>query len=215
MNNPMMKLVIEDNFFDNPDYLREIALSLDDEWRMNETVDCRTGWKGRRTDPFRIIEDHHDILNKYSKQLFDYVYDALNLSEYTYPNSEGFNGYADGAEISGLKPERLTITSYFHITTESTKNGFSDFWTDRFHKDYLPCAGVVYLNPDAPLNAGTSILDGPKNQFVNIENKYNRLVAYDGYYIHGLSNVFGDSKETGRLTFTFFIHEEKYTGLFS
>jgi hypothetical protein len=206
-----MKLVIEDNFFDNPDELREIALNLE-QYRLNESVESRIGWKGQRSDPFRML--NLKVLDESCKKVYDFIYDALNLSEYRYPDLNGFNGYADGKEISGKKPEELTITGYFHVTTESTKNGFPDFWTDRFHKDYLPCAGIVYLTPNAPLEAGTSVLDGPNNQFVNVQNKYNRLVAYDGYYIHGLSNVFGESRETGRLTFTFFVHEEKYTGQF-
>lgn len=92
----------------------------------------------------------------------------------------------------------------FHITTEKTRDSYPNFWQDRFHKDqHSPIAGVVYLSPDPPKNAGTSILDGKNNQFVNVENKYNRLVAYDGFRIHALSDVFGTSKETGRMTFTF------------
>ena len=206
-----MELVVEDNFFDNPDEIREIALNLQ-QYRLIENIRSPSGWKGQRSAPFRMY--NMDILNQQSKKVYDFLYEALNLSEYRYPSLQGYNGYIDGRQNAEHKPENLTITSYFHVTTESTKLAFSDFWTDRFHKDYLPYAGVVYLTPDAPLNAGTSILDGPRNQFVNVENKYNRLVAYNGYSLHGLSNVFGDSKETGRLTFTFFIHEEKYTDQF-
>jgi len=62
------------------------------------------------------------------------------------------------------------------------------------------------LTPDAPLNAGTSILYAEENKFVNLENKYNRLVAYESHRIHALSDTFGTTKETGRLTFTFFLH---------
>ena len=85
------------------------------------------------------------------------------------------------------------ITSYFHQSPANTVDMLWDFGLDRFHRDYLPCAGVIYLNPDPPPNTGTSVLDGRNNQFINTENVYNRLIAYDGYNIHGLSGCFGDS----------------------
>ena len=102
------------------------------------------------------------------------------------------------------------ITSYFHQSPASTVDMLHDFWADRFHRDYFPCAGVIYLNPNPPPNTGTSILDARNNQFINTENVYNRLIAYDGFNIHGLSGCFGDCPETNRLTIVFFIHEKQF-----
>jgi len=191
-----MKILIKDNYFKNPDLIRGVALSLGNYRVDNELIIPPFGWKGQRTHPLRNLKN--PILDQCAQDISDICYEYFDIENYVVP-------------YSNKKVKNLTITTYFHISTEETRGAFPDFWQDRFHKDYeTVAAGVVYLTPNAPLKAGTSILNGPENQFVNVENVYNRLVAYEGTRIHALSDVFGDSKETGRMTFTFFIHDSKF-----
>lgn len=196
-------ILMQDDYFKNPDKLREIGLSKNNYRIDNEIGGSNyAGWRGQRTLPIRIFNDQIcPCCNQVVKS--DSKIDKFLVEQ----SKKIFNVCNNFFNIENDSTEKMTITSYFHITTEKTKDAFPDFWQDRFHKDEA-CAisGIVYLNPEAPMDSGTSILDGKNNQFVNIENKYNRLVAYDGRRIHGLSNTFGDSKETGRMTFTFFIH---------
>ena len=198
-----MKVLIKDNYFQDPNYIRELALS-DSSYRVNNNINSpQGGWRGKRTKPIRLnnttcsccnqliqcSSDIDNFLSNQSKEILDLCSDYFNLLE---EFEEGF----------------LSITSYFHITTEETGNSLHNFLQDKYHVDYNTIvAGIVYLNPNAPVTAGTSILNAQENQFINVENKYNRLVAYDASVIHGLSGIFGDSDDTGRLTFTFFIHE--------
>lgn len=84
-------------------------------------------------------------------------------------------------------------------------------------------AGVLYLQPSAPVNSGTGIFrhidskiyQGPSNHtsivdtdwelITLIGNVYNRLVLYRASLYHrSLISGFGNSKETGRLTQVFF-----------
>lgn len=191
-----MKILIKDNYFDNPDSIREIGLSLEEYREDNELIIPPIGWKGQRTHPLRNL--NNSVLNRYSQDIFNICYEYFDLKNYVVP-------------YINEKIDNLEITSYFHITTEKTRGAFPDFWQDRFHKDFeTAVAGVVYLTPDAPLKAGTSVLNGPENQFVNVENVYNRLVSYEGTRIHALSDVFGDNKQNGRMTFTFFIHNSDF-----
>ena len=91
-------------------------------------------------------------------------------------------------------------------------------------QNYKLWAGVIYLTPNAPLDAGTSLYvfkDGTKHTGYNPEdifkdreinsemwskhataaNIYNRLVLYRGDYYHAPDRAgFGHNKETGRLT---------------
>ncbi len=202
-----MNILIKDDYFDNPDHIRKLALS-DSTYRVNNDLYGPSGgWKGKRTIPYRLENticsccgekitfdsEVKKYISKQSKIIFDICDEYYQFSK-KYPD------------------KTFSITSYFHITTSKTKSSLSDFLQDRFHKDpHGLISGVVYLTPDAPLNAGTSILNGEENQFVNVENKYNRFVAYEGFRIHGVSDCFGDSDETGRLTFTFFIHDILHT----
>lgn len=93
------------------------------------------------------------------------------------------------------------------------------------HHDDTAWAGVLYLTPDAPAEAGTAIYRHiPTNKFSELENVdvkdvknweiitavgnvYNRLILYKGNLFHrSLLSGFGDSKETGRLTQVFFFN---------
>jgi hypothetical protein len=90
-------------------------------------------------------------------------------------------------------------------------------------------AGVLYLTPDAPPNAGTSLYrsrhtkkmkysdDEYHNVFRNghlddtdfevvdtIGNVYNRLILFDAKCLHAGINYFGTCKEDGRLFQLFF-----------
>ena len=207
----MLNTLVIDNYFENPDEIRELALSYEN-YRVNNYNDGATnGWRGQRTLPIRKIRNQqcpccNQDIKSYSKSDEIVIQHAQKI----------FDVCDNHFNILGNSSDEMVISSFFHITTEETRYSYPDFWQDRFHADVLgPIAGVVYLTPNPPPKSGTSILDGENNQFVNLENKYNRLIAYDGSRIHGLSNVFGDSKETGRLTLTFFIHNIDDTHYFN
>jgi len=194
-----MKILVKDNYFENPDYIRQLALS-DTSYRINNSIDGpQGGWKGKRTKPFRLKNTICSCCNQL-------IQSSSEIDNFISEQSEQVLNLC--VDYFDLFEDPLSITSYFHITTKETEHSMPDFLQNKFHVDYnCPIAGLVYLNPNAPLSAGTSILDAKENQFINVENKYNRLVAYDGSIIHGLSELFGNSDDTGRLTFTFFIHE--------
>ena len=79
------------------------------------------------------------------------------------------------------------------------------------HVDGTEWAGVLYLNPDAPVESGTGIYTKENDEaYLNIflGNVYNRLVLYRGNQLHHRSMIsgFGDSAENGRLTRVFFFN---------
>jgi len=97
------------------------------------------------------------------------------------------------------------------------------------HTDhYNTWAGIVYLNPDAPLSGGTGLfqykktgsfyaneLSGYESQDYTkwqlsdvIANRYNRLALYRSDQFHTSLDYFGNTKETARLFQLFFITTE-------
>ena len=89
---------------------------------------------------------------------------------------------------------------FFHITYEKDMKNQIAKW----HKDESVYAGVLYLTPDPPKETGTTIFhDGER---IEVENKYNRLIAYHGNWKHGPTNFFGDTHDNARLTMTFFMN---------
>lgn len=98
-----------------------------------------------------------------------------------------------------------------------------------YHTDFQQWAGMVYLTPNAPYQAGTStyahketkarhvsdpgiedafnggFYDGTKFELVDsIGNVFNRLVIFNGKCIHSASQYFGQSVEDSRLFHMFF-----------
>ena len=168
MNNP----IIVDNFYEDPDSIRNYALSLKYNQPKDFTED-NVGWLGyrcfTRSDSF-----------------------ALDLSK-------------------RLKKANCNFTAmmyYFHYCLEETKNFNAynmDFHEYKIHTDPIAkFAGVIYLHPDPPKNTGTSFYTDKKEYVSSIENKYNRFICYPSNIYHGPTDLFGDTKENGRLTLTFF-----------
>ena len=62
--NIMKRIISKNNFFDNPDDVRDNALSLNN-WKFQEDISSY-GWKGRRVEC---------LSNSISQNIFDYVWD--------------------------------------------------------------------------------------------------------------------------------------------
>ena len=60
-------------------------------------------------------------------------------------------------------------------------------------------AGVLFLTPDAPSDAGITLYDAGVKSANTIANVYNRLVIFNTNSLHSITRSFGDSPSTGRL----------------
>ena len=79
-----------------------------------------------------------------------------------------------------------------------------DFHQWKVHPDFCDYAGLVYLTPNPPSNTGTSFYDDNRNLLSSVENVFNRMIFYNARNMHGPTDLFGDNKENGRMTLTFF-----------
>lgn len=105
-----------------------------------------------------------------------------------------------------------------------------------YHSDSQSYAAVLFLTPDAPLEAGVSFFKGrrsglrrrssdaglmaltfgadaefDRSQWIEVDrvaNLYNRLVLFDAHLAHGASAYFGDRLENARLFQNFFFNVE-------
>ena len=172
----MSRILILDNFFDNAEDLREFALSS--RFFSHEEMSHKVGWRGFRTDE----------LSGSSNYLFFRTCQKIKQKVSEFYN---YDTYADKYYF------------YFHISIDDTKNSLPNFHVNKFHTDDSKFAGVVYLNPNAPNKTGTTIIVNEHSN--DVDNKFNRLVAYPSCYTHAPTDLFGDTLKTGRLTLSFFI----------
>ena len=168
-------ILIKDNFFDNIDTIRQIALTT--SFNPFETMTQRVGWRGYRTHELKVFGNR--TINQANDKIFDTVKKHFNLND------------------------DYKIKCYYHLTVVDTKNTLEDYETNIFHKDDCKYAGVVYLYPDPPQNTGTTLIIDEASH--SIENKYNRLISYDAKITHAPTDLFGYNIESGRLTITFYI----------
>ena len=123
-------------------------------------------------------------------------------------------------------------TGAFQMTTSVERSWVH---SDNVNKSYIfdSCTywgGVLYLTPDAPLEAGTSFYRSKLNNSIynhdndelnqysqdmtkwdvatEVKNIYNRLILFRGDQWHSSSTYFGHDNETGRLTQVFFFNTE-------
>ena len=182
LNTFVQSYVVVDNFYTNPDSVREFALTCDFQYHNTH--------KGRRTETcYRF-----DGLQERFEQIIGKK--IINWEKY------GTNGC-----FQYCVSDDLLV----------------------YHCDMQQYAGVLFLTPDAPVNAGTCLLRSihtkkmkvpheehaivfnkgflDRNEFEVVDvvgNIYNRLVLFDSQHIHSAMEYFGNTKETGRLFQLFF-----------
>lgn len=159
---------------------------------------------------------------------------ALQCSFHYHPNNHKGCRTDECYRFPGLKErfEQIVGRGVTNWTTYGT-NGCFQYCTKEdetvYHADGQQYAGVLYLTPDAPPNAGTSLyrsritkkmkysgdeyhtifrnghLDETDFEMVDtIGNVYNRLILFDAKCLHAGINYFGTNKENGRLFQLFF-----------
>jgi hypothetical protein len=203
-------VVVMDNFYSNPDEIREYALSL--EYFPAE----ENRHPGKRTKPLHEIDQ---TFNDFCISKFLSLY--YNL---------------DNTFVQWNVQTRFQLIESYNEDPESWLN------KNFIHTDgNCTLAGIVYLNYNANINAGTSMYRPVKQlglidtdmvirkQFYNnepveqeyieqikyhtsqfeetltVKNIYNRVVAYDANVFHAGSTVHVGNE--ARLTQVFFVHE--------
>jgi len=197
--------VISD-FYDNPDEVRQYALSQKYTYR-HEMKDASYVFPGCRTKDLRDI----------SASLYDKVCKKL-ISIFHIPEHDVM---------------RWQISTSFQIVGAEYGSGL-------IHQDHNTVfAGVLYLTPDAPLDAGTSLFrknatynedlywkiikendEHFKNnepidfsyhsmfdEVIRVNNVYNTLILFEGDIHHCANQFFGDTNTNARLAQVFFINK--------
>jgi len=203
-----------DNFYSDPDIIREYALSLD------YTRDNKANYPGTRTERLHITNPL--LFDIFCKKLFSLFYNF------------------EKEEIKWIVDSNFQKI-YPYDCCDSNKQNVNSGWVHKDVNNIL--AGVIYLNPIPNLNSGTSIYESNENhnkklldlsisnnyynnnkknltedeyvkekiehdskfyKTLEIKNVYNRMISYDASYWHGQSGFLIDSEDF-RLTQVFFV----------
>ena len=180
-------IVVIDNFYDNPDEIRELALKQTFEYHPNNH-------KGKRTEKVFLLdglkESFENILNQKIK---NWNYYPVNGCFQICIGGDQLVYHVDLQEYAGI----IFLTP--DAPPQSGTNFFRSKYTKR-NKIGLKEDDIVFKN---------GFLDSTEFELVDqVGNVYNRLVLFDAQMIHAASEYFGNTLENGRLFQMFFFDLE-------
>ena len=194
-------LTVIDNFYSNPDAVRELALQQDFEHSEYH--------KGKRTSFKYCVDGTKEKIEKLlGLSITDWDNQAHNMVfQYCTPTDPLVYHY-DGqthAAVVFLTPDAPPETGTSFLRHKKEK------WLDRaleVGKNGVTSNVLRKSLEERFIGAEhDDFLDGTKWEEVDrIGNKYNRFAMWDAKQIHAASKYFGNSKETGRLFHMFFFN---------
>jgi hypothetical protein len=210
MKSEFIPITVVDNFFENPDEIRKIALSFD------YGIECsHPGFRSKQLQSLDL-----NLYSSIARKIFslflnlekDVVEYQLDMSfQYTTKDFDyGWVHFDVGTYCAGViyltpnPPQNTGTTIYDALNSLSNHADYQkikdDFYTKRIkHQDY----NKVRQDNNA---------DFKKN--IVIENVYNRALIYPANYAHSENCFFGETKENSRLTLVFFLTKVASSSLF-
>jgi len=184
-------LMIFDNFYGNPEQVREYALSL--------PYTISGNYPGIRTDIMRGIH------NSSAKTLFE---DILGKKITWWP--EQYNTsfqYTTAKDTTWIHHDTTNWAAVLYLTPDAPLDSGTAIYRNKESKISMYVPGIASTD----YNDNTEeITDLDKwEPIVQVSNIFNRLVMYRGEYYHrSMLPGFGDSVYNGRLFQTFFFNAE-------
>lgn len=205
-------VTVLDNFYENPDLVRQFALSLDYD------TDPEGRWPGKRSLP--LHEVNQSFFGTFCNKIFNLFYDLDNktinykvatnfqsISNYSEnPDSELNTGWihqdveciCSGVIYLNPNPQENTGTNIYSMIDGKDPN----LNQSEKHKLYM---GKEPVNESEYTD---QILEN-NNKFeetISVRNVYNRMILFEGGVIHGVPSYYSSSSEP-RLTQVFFVYK--------
>lgn len=180
-----LSLMIIDNFYHNPDAVRNYALQ--------QEFNVKGNFPGSRTAPYLPVDlkeaiqywmvSSGKVTNWFEDQGCTGAFQIATSLDRTWIHSDQFNMWAGVCYLTPDAPHTSGTGIYRHKKTGE----YSRVETDHEGYDYTKW-----------------------DLFDRIGNKYNRLILYRGDLFHASLDYFGDNNHNGRLFQTFFFNTERY-----
>ena len=179
-----MNYIIEDNFFSDPNNVREFALK-------------QTFYSKENHPQFKIDSVGIDKFPGHRTAFFDDIHSKFynNIHNKIIP----FISKLENIKHPTDKYEKFNLQLSFSYTSKGAK---SFKHTDDIIKGYkVRYGGLVYLHPDPPSRSGTTLY---LKEMTYLDNIYNRLVLYNSNIEHEPTDNFGTDINNSRLVLTIF-----------
>jgi len=199
-------VTIFDNFFDDPDKIRNWALSLE------YSPDPEGRWPGLRTKSLAEINEpfFHSVCRKYFSQFYNLTKEQVN-----WVVSMNFQLIGDKYDSGWVHSDRLDaqITSIVYLTPNSDLNGGTSIYQEKKNivtstHEYNQIKKDSHLNK-ITIEEAKKYKEEHNSQYeetIRVSNIYNRLISFDSHLHHAAQDFFGKNTDS-RLTLVFFVNE--------
>ena len=200
---------IVDNFFENPDKIREFGLSL------NYAPDADGAWPGVRSKSIHEIdfEMYMSLMLKFMSMFHDFAFQNVNwtnASIYFHKIKDTGNKELNKGWIHIDHNHELAGLCYLNPGVTNLNWGTS-IYKQKDNVEYMPFSRqhykhMFYTNESIDLKKYKRSLEEHNQKFeetIRIGNIYNRMIAYSASESHCLNGV---PKNEERLTLLFFIN---------
>jgi len=185
-------LIVVDNFYEDPDKVREIALS--------QEFDTFGTYPGGRTQPFMVESVENAIQNLL------YPYGGFVTDWNVNDGGTGRFQLTTKSMKSWIHYDNYRNANWggvLYLTPNAPVSGGTGFFKS-------PLDGSLIGSKDNLIKHGDIQDDYSKWELVSqVGNVYNRLILFRSNQWHSSMEYFGDSYETGRLTQVFFLSTER------
>jgi len=196
-------VVVVDNFFEDPDVVRDYALSLD-YFKVDDN------YPGVRTELLDKLNP--EFFESLSMRLFSLLYDFNVQSAGGYVQACFqliTEEYEEGWVHSDLSTDDWSVAGVIYLTPEAPRNGGTSMYrlcSDQ-HPEQSEFKNKFYANGHVDIVDYRKARDAFNQHYektLEVSNIYNRLIMYNTEQLHRGDKFFGLSKNTARLTLVFF-----------
>lgn len=185
--------VVVDNFYQDPDSVREFALTLDFQFHPGYH-------KGKRTEKTYLFpglkESFEKILGK-------------KIADFSRYGTNGCFQYCIGGDQLVYHYDTQTYAGLIYLTPNAPPQTGTSFFRSR-HTSLRKIDFGKEKEEETSLTFKNGFLDPTEFDLVDkVGNVYNRLVLFDARLIHAASEYFGSNLQNGRLFQLFFFDFEE------
>ena len=193
------KVLVIDNFYENPDKVREIALK-------QEYKDCKDPLMGGSWPGFRSKYLHHideSLMQEFRDNLMGNLLEGLNTRYNCYFETMFQLCYAEHGDSwihTDIGKWEITHVGVIYLHPDPPPNsGTLIYDLKKECVDEFKAYAAKHNNLWTDLNRDTEEFHKWFELTLNVPNKYNRAIIYSPHRWHKSDTYFGNSVETGRL----------------
>lgn len=198
-------VTIIENFYENPDAIREYALEQEYKFRHEQT-EINYVYPGSRTLDLSYINKslYDSICNKLVSAFHNTEYDYMRWAIAT-----SFQSVSEQYKRGVIHTDKNTIfAGVLYLTPDAPLDGGTSLFRKNKTFDEAKYERAL-LDNDQRFKAGEIAMDTSYHsmfdEIVRVNNVYNTLIIYEGRHYHAANEFFGKTLKDSRLAQVFFV----------